>query len=122
MHVRAFHGHPWVDVIKYACEGDGGRDELHFGRCVCFARDPAGVHHMGLQIYTFERGAALEDGTMEPLRLSEVKKAASYTLMPISSLHSGALVIKDPNRNDGLHVAILAPREARELRHVNGWA
>ena len=119
---RAFHGHPWVDVIKYACEGDGGRDELHFGRCVCFARDPAGVHHMGLQIYTFERGAALEDGTMEPLRLSEVKKAASYTLMPISSLHSGALVIKDPNRNDGLHVAILAPREARELRHVNGWA
>jgi hypothetical protein len=42
-------------------------------------------------------------------------------MMPLSSLHTGALIIKDPNRADSSHYAILAPREARELHVQNGW-
>ena len=117
-----FHGHPWVDVIKYGCLGDDGNKELHFGQCVCFARAPDGEHYMGLRIYTYGRSDNRPPGSLEPLLLAPALRAASYILMPVSSIHSGALVIEDPNKAGGCRCfAVLAPREARELHAVNGW-
>ena len=119
----SFHGNPWIDDVKYKCLGeeDGAPEELHFGRCVCFARAPNGLHYMGLRLYTFGRAPDRGPTSMEPLHLAPEDKAASYIMMPLSSLHTGALIIKDPNRADSSHYAILAPREARELHVQNGW-
>ena len=76
---------------------------------------------MGLRLYTFGRAPDRGPTSMEPLHLAPEDKAASYIMMPLSSLHTGALIIKDPNRADSSHYAILAPREARELHVQNGW-
>jgi hypothetical protein len=104
-----FFGKQRYDNVKMLCEMDplpcGRRSEIAYARCVCFYRDCAGHHFVGVHWYE-KAGRNFVD---PKARLAKVKpmKAnsyASYDIMPVGAILNGALLVRDrgleqPGRN-----------------------
>jgi hypothetical protein len=104
-----FKGTPARDYVTLDVAGDG-HDRTHFGRCVLFMKDNDDNHFVAVHWLTEVEGVVVDPVTrLVPLTLSRAELTASYSVMPVSAITNGALIIEGGARL----WALQSPREQR---------
>ena len=87
-----------------------------FAQCEAFFQDGNGRTYVGLRWYD-QSGPDIIDATvLQPrLKLRPHDQPRSYSILPASCIHNGALLIA----NGAHHYAIMSPRELREYESFN---
>jgi hypothetical protein len=113
--MNQFHGKPARDNVKVEIAQDNGtRSRYYFARCEAFFHDSKGRMYIGLRWYD-QSGPDIIDATvlLPRLKLRPHDQARSYSVLPVSCVANGALLIA----NGQHHCAIMSPRELNE--HVS---
>ena len=114
--MNKFHGKPTRDNIKAEIAQDNGNSRYYFAQCEAFFQDRKGRTYVRLRWHD-QSGPDIIDVPVLQLRLKlrPHDQPRSYSILPASCIHNGALVIA----NGGHHYAIMSPRELREYVSFN---
>ena len=113
---KSFQGRPTNDFVKVEVEEDNGQGRLYFAKCEAFFRDFRGVHYVGLRWLDQSGPCALNSTFRLPrLKLRPNTIPRSYSVLPASAIHNGALLITV----DDFYWAVMPPREQGDYVRVN---
>ena len=113
---KTFQGRPSNDFVKVEVEDANGQGRLYFAKCEAFFRDSRGNHYVGLR-WLDQSGPCTINTTVRLPRLKLRPNAMpkSYSVLPASSVHNGALLIVV----DDFYWAVMSPREQDDYVRVN---
>ena len=108
-----FRGKTTRDNVKVEVEDGEGNARFYFAQCEAFFQDADGHVFVGLRWYDHanQNGDAVDATVQLPrLKLRPREKTGSYSVLPASCIHNGALIIAGDNH----HWAVMSPREQKE--------
>ena len=108
-----FRGKTTRDNVKVEVEDGEGNARFYFAQCEAFFQDANGHVFVGLRWYDHANpnGDAVDAKVLLPrLKLRPLEKTGSYSVLPASCIHNGALIIPGDNH----HWAVMSPREQKE--------
>ena len=108
-----FRGKATRDNVKVEVEDGEGNARFYFAQCEAFFKDANGHVFVGLRWYDHANpnGYVADDTVLLPrLKLRPLEKTGSYSVLPASCIHNGALIIAGENH----HWAVMSPREQKE--------
>ena len=112
---KTFQGRPTNDFVKVEVEDDNGQGRLYFAKCEAFFRDSRGEHYVALRWLDQSGPTTLNTTVRLPrLKLRPTMMPKSYSVLPASSIHNGALLIAA----DEFYWAVMSPREQKEYVRV----
>jgi hypothetical protein len=102
--------------VKAEIAQDNGSSRYYFAQCEAFFQDSKGHTYVGLRWYD-QLGPGIIDGTvlLPRLKLRPHDQPRSYSVLPASCIHNGALLMASGAR----HHAIMSPRELKECVSFN---
>ena len=113
---KTFQGRPTNDFVKVEVEEGNGQGRLYFAKCEAFFRDSRGALYVALRWLDQSGPCALNTTVRLPrLKLRPNMTPKSYSVLPASSIHNGALLIAA----DEFYWAVMSPREQEEYVRVN---
>ena len=111
-----FHGKPTTDNIKVEIAQDNGNSRYYFAQCEAFFQDGRGHTYVGLRWYDQSGPDIIDAAVLLPrLKLRPHDQPRSYSVMPASCIHNGALVMAQRAH----HYAVMSPRELKEYVSFN---
>jgi hypothetical protein len=109
-----FHGKPARDNVKVEIAQENGSSRYYFAQCEAFFQDSKGDIYVGLRWYDQSGPDIIDETVLLPkLKLRPHDKPRSYSVLPASCMHNGALLMA----RGAHHYAIMSPRELKE--HVS---
>ena len=113
---KCFQGRPTNDFVKVEVEEDDGKGRLYFAKCEAFFRDFRGELYVGLR-WLDQAGPCVLNSTVRlpRLKLRPNTNPRSYSVLPASAIHNGALLITV----DDFYWGVMSPREQEEYVRVN---
>jgi hypothetical protein len=104
------------DNVKVEIAQDNGKTRYYFTQCEAFFQDGKGRTYVGLR-WDDQSGPGIVDVTvlLPRLKLRSHDQPRSYSVLPASCIHNGALMIA----NGAHHYAIMSPRELKEYVSFN---
>ena len=113
-----FRGKATRDNVKVEVEDGEGNPQFYFAQCEAFFEDANGHVFVGLRWYDHvnQNGDSVDATVLLPrLKLRPLEKTRSYSVLPASCIHNGALIIAGDNH----HWAVMSPREQKEYESFN---
>ena len=109
--MKQFHGRPARDNVKVEVAQENGSSRYCFAQCEAFFQDSKGDIYVGLRWHD-QSGPGIIDATvlLPRLKLRPQDKPRSYSVLPSSCVHNGALLMA----SGAHHCAIMPPRELKE--------
>jgi hypothetical protein len=109
--MNKFHGKLTRDNVKVEVAQDNGNCRYYFAQCEAFFQDGKGRTYVGLRWYDQSGPGVIDSTVLLPrLKLRPHDQPRSYSVLPASCIHNGALIIA----NGAHHHAIMSFRELKE--------
>jgi len=108
---------PAMDSVRVLIENGNGGSGWYFGQCVAFLRDANNVHYLLLRWYTRLDPPNCLRGYM-PLHaftLAPEHVSTSYSVLPVSCVCNGALMVPTPDNRFSL---LLSPLESKNYNNM----
>ena len=109
-----FHNKPGHDNVKVAVVADR-RVTIYFAKCIVFLKDSRDDCFVLVQLYDKKGGEPFDpvSGLVQVV-LRPANELKSYSLMPITSIVNGAIIVESEKK----HWVLLSPREADAYEHT----
>ena len=102
--------------VKAEIAQDNGSSRYYFTQYKAFFQDSKGHIYVGLRWHDQSGPDIIDDTVLRPrLKLRPHDQPRSYSVLPASCMHNGALLMASGAR----HYAIMSPRELKEYVSFN---